>query len=171
MAKSSNLNDLSNKSTARSNLGCHNAANLTTGTVNNARLTKASTEEEGISQLNDTVTSTSTTQAATANAAKKAYDRASNNAAHVHTSSQIATAIKGIDYNTVGSYVLAQLTTGPTVNPGGTAPGSYLKAASSDGASGPDWALSGTWRAMGRPIDVANSGYAGTATTLWLRIS
>lgn len=37
---------------------------------------KASTSKEGIVELNDTVTSTSTTQAATANAVKTAYDKA-----------------------------------------------------------------------------------------------
>lgn len=39
--------------------------------------TEASTSKQGIVQLNDTVTSTSTTQAATANAVKKTYDKAS----------------------------------------------------------------------------------------------
>ena len=42
-----------------------------------AQLPAASTSAAGIAQLNDAINSTSTTQAATANAAKKAYDRGS----------------------------------------------------------------------------------------------
>ncbi|UQD52298.1 hypothetical protein C0971_09960 [Bacillus methanolicus] len=47
------------------------------GKVTSSQLPNASTSAPGIVQLNDTVTSTSTAQAATANAAKTAYDRAS----------------------------------------------------------------------------------------------
>lgn len=56
----------------------HSGADITSGTVAAARLPSASTGAPGITQLNDTVTSTSTTQAATANAAKAAYDRGSS---------------------------------------------------------------------------------------------
>ncbi|EHQ92126.1 tail fiber protein [Desulfosporosinus youngiae] len=54
----------------------HNASDINAGTVAIARLPAASTSAAGISQLNNTMTSTSTTQAATANAVKTAYDLA-----------------------------------------------------------------------------------------------
>jgi Phage tail fibre repeat len=55
----------------------------------------ASTSAPGIVQLNDTVTSTSTSQAATANAAKQAYDRAvsAENNAKSYTDTKIASLV------------------------------------------------------------------------------
>ncbi|MCK7604866.1 tail fiber protein [Geobacillus stearothermophilus] len=55
----------------------------------------ASTSQAGIVQLNDTVTSTSTTQAATANAVKQAYDRAvsAENNAKSYTDTKIASLV------------------------------------------------------------------------------
>jgi hypothetical protein len=57
-----------------------------------SQLPSASTSAAGIVQLNDTVTSTSITQAATANAAKQAYDRAvsAENNAKSYTDTKIA---------------------------------------------------------------------------------
>ena len=48
-------------------------------------INKATTTTEGVVQLNDATNSTSTTQAATANAVKKAYDLAAGKAASSHT--------------------------------------------------------------------------------------
>jgi hypothetical protein len=56
----------------------HSGADITTGTVAAARLPAASVSAAGISQLNNTTNSTSTSQAATANAVKLAYDEASS---------------------------------------------------------------------------------------------
>lgn len=54
----------------------HNASAITAGTLSIARLQSATTDQYGITKLDNTVTSTSTTFAATANAVKTAYDRA-----------------------------------------------------------------------------------------------
>ncbi|WP_309119213.1 tail fiber protein [Paenibacillus sp.] len=54
----------------------HAAADIASGTIATARLPAASTTGAGIVQLNNSVTSTSTTQAATANAVKVAKDAA-----------------------------------------------------------------------------------------------
>jgi hypothetical protein len=56
----------------------HSGADITTGTVAAARLPAASVSAAGIAQLNNTTASTSTTQAATANAVKLAYDEATS---------------------------------------------------------------------------------------------
>ena len=53
-------------------------------------LPAASTSETGIVQLNDNINSTSATQAATANAVKKAYDKAN------HSHPYLATSLKGV---------------------------------------------------------------------------
>ena len=60
------------------------ASNLTAGTVAASRLPAATTSQSGISQLNDSVGSTSVTQAATANAVKQANDNANTKAPAVH---------------------------------------------------------------------------------------
>jgi hypothetical protein len=75
LQEGNNLSDLTNASTARGNLGSDNAANLTSGTVPEGRLTTSTTSVKGITQLNNSVTSTSTSTAATASSAKTAYDR------------------------------------------------------------------------------------------------
>ena len=54
----------------------HSAGDVSSGTMAAARLPAASTGAAGIVQLNNAVNSTSTTQAATANAVKTAYDLA-----------------------------------------------------------------------------------------------
>lgn len=54
----------------------HAAGDIASGTMATARLPAASTSAAGIAQLNDATNSTLTTQAATANAVKKAYDLA-----------------------------------------------------------------------------------------------
>ena len=52
-------------------------ANGRISAVTNTAIQSGSTSQSGILQLNDTITSTSTTQAATANAALYAYQQAS----------------------------------------------------------------------------------------------
>lgn len=69
-----------------------NADNLTTGTVPNARLYSASSATKGIVQLSSSVTSTSTTLAATSSAAKSAYDRGSLGIANAATAQSAAVA-------------------------------------------------------------------------------
>lgn len=69
------------------------ASNLNAGTVPVARLPAATTSVAGISQLNDTVTSTSTTQAGTANAVRKVYDESGR--AWRFTSSTVNTVVDG----------------------------------------------------------------------------
>lgn len=76
MAKSANLADVASASAARDNIGASNASNLTSGTVPLARLSSGSTSAAGILQLSNSVASTSTSLAGTANAVKTAYDRA-----------------------------------------------------------------------------------------------
>jgi hypothetical protein len=62
-----------------------NGSNIASGTVPNARLTSASTTTAGIVQLNNTTSSTSTTQAATANSVKSANDNANTRALQTTT--------------------------------------------------------------------------------------
>lgn len=66
------VNTISGDGSALTNI---NASNVSSGTIDNARLNVSSTSGFGIVQLNDTTSSTSTTEAATANAVKAAYDR------------------------------------------------------------------------------------------------
>jgi phage-related tail fiber protein len=56
------------------------AANGRISSVTNTNIRAASTTESGIVQLNDTITSTSTTEAGTANSVKNAYQTASDDA-------------------------------------------------------------------------------------------
>lgn len=75
-----------------------NASNLNAGTVPDARLPIASTSDNGIVQLNNTVTSTSTTQAATANAVKNAYDKGAEGLSRAST--QVGGgSVSGVYYN------------------------------------------------------------------------
>ena len=58
----------------------------------NTTYSAASTSKAGIVQLNDTVTSTSTTQAATAHAVKLAYDKAVASSGNATTATKLQTA-------------------------------------------------------------------------------
>lgn len=69
----------------------HSASDITSGTINAARLPSASTSARGIVQLSTSTSSTSTTMAATPSAVKAAYDLAASkaNASHTHSASDI----------------------------------------------------------------------------------
>ena len=69
--------DISGPVTATSFTGSIDGDDIDSGTINVNRLPDASTIAQGVVQLNNLTTSTSTTQAATANAVKTAYDRSS----------------------------------------------------------------------------------------------
>ena len=69
--------DISGPVTATSFSGSIDGSNIDSGSIGVDRLPDASTSAQGVVQLNDLTTSTSTTQAATANAVKTAYDRSS----------------------------------------------------------------------------------------------
>jgi hypothetical protein len=69
--------DISGPVTATSFTGSINGDDIDSGTINVNRLPDASTIAQGVVQLNNLTTSTSITQAATANAVKTAYDRSS----------------------------------------------------------------------------------------------
>ena len=69
--------DISGPVTATSFSGSIDGDDIDSGTINVNRLPDASTIAQGVVQLNNLTTSTSTTQAATANAVKTAYDRSS----------------------------------------------------------------------------------------------
>lgn len=78
----------------------------------------ASTTTKGHAQLNDTVTSTSTTEAATANAVKTAYDKGNHShpyapSTHTHTKSQVGLA-------NVENYRQARSAQGYTIQKDGT---------------------------------------------------
>lgn len=114
-------------------------------------ITDSSTSAKGVVQLNDTINSTSTTQAATANAVKKAYDKAE--AAFQSASdgkSKIATAItgKGITTSSTVSFdtMAANIDNIPT--PSGTALASdVLSGKTFSNSTGTD--ISGTMRNNG----------------------
>lgn len=180
MDRTLNLNDLTDKAQARINLGASNASNLLSGTVNNDRLTKASTSIQGITQLNNTTTSTSTTEAATASAVKAAYDRAAPSG-HIHTATQVGAATAGLSVGSVGSYAFLQRVpqTDTATPPGATVAGSTLLYANrgfaeSGGIFGyVSQSPTGTWRCMGADYytdgsSTNNDKYTGT---LWLRIA
>ena len=69
--------DISGPVTATSFSGSIDGSNIDSGSIGVDRLPDASTTAQGVVQLNNLTTSTSTTQAATANAVKTAYDRSS----------------------------------------------------------------------------------------------
>jgi hypothetical protein len=72
-----NASDAATLGGASKGTGANNILQLdSSGKVPNSNINTGSTSQTGIVQLNDTVTSALTTQAATANAAKTAYDRA-----------------------------------------------------------------------------------------------
>lgn len=81
---------------ANAHTAAANASYLANGTVPNARLNSSNTSQAGIVQLSDSVASTSIALAATANAAKTAYDAAiaaNTLAANAHTAAANATYI------------------------------------------------------------------------------
>lgn len=136
-------------------------------TVGGMTLPTASTSAAGIVQLSTSVSSTSTTLAATPSAVKEAYDLAAGKAAASHTHSQYLDT--DIGHNIVGSLCFAcRVTSGTfTTNPGDTVAGADLRPASAGGWSASP--LAGTWRCLGYAV---STGAAGpTTTTLWQRIS
>jgi ribosomal protein L18 len=78
-----------------------NATNISSGTVNNARLNTATTSQVGIVQLVDSVTNTFITVAATANSVKTAYDSAiaANTRATSAQSAAVAAYSNGVTYS------------------------------------------------------------------------
>lgn len=136
-------------------------------TVGGMTLPTASTSVAGIVQLSTSVSSTSTTQAATASAVKDAYDLAAGKASASHTHSQYLDT--DIGHNIVGSLCFACLVSSGALAtpPGATVAGADLRPASAAGVSG--YVLDGTWRCLGY---AASSGAANDQrTTLWQRIS
>ena len=136
-------------------------------TVGGMTLPTASTSTAGIVQLSTSVSSTSTTQAATPSAVKDAYDLAAGKAAASHTHSQYLDT--DIGHNIVGSLCFARrVTLGTfTTNPGATVAGGDLRPANAAGIGAS--ALAGTWRCLGY---VESAGTPNDlATTLWQRIS
>lgn len=137
-------------------------------TVGGMTLPTASTSAAGIVQLSTSVSSTSTTLAATPSAVKTAYDLAAGKAAASHTHSQYLD--KDIGHNVVGALCCAYRTTGTafTVLPGTTVSGADLRPSSAGGLFYSSDSLSGTWRALG----YAKSGDSESArVTLYQRIS
>lgn len=136
-------------------------------TVGGMTLPTASTSVAGIVQLSTSVSSTSTTQAATPSAVKEAYDLAAGKAAASHTHSQYLGT--DIGHNIVGSLCFARLVSSGVfaTPPGSTVSGADLRPANAAGISGS--ALAGTWRCLGY---ASGSGAADDQrTTLWQRIS
>ncbi len=74
------------------------STNSVTTTSHTHEIDNASTTVTGVVRLNNTVTSTSTTQAATANAVKLAYDKASNVARSVYSSNLAGSRILNVTY-------------------------------------------------------------------------
>ena len=154
----------------------HDASAIISGVINIARLPDASTAAQGVVQLSTSVSSTSTTLAATASAVKGAYDLAAGKADASHTHPYVST---NMTHGAVGSLVFAQHIASSTVNPGGTAAGSSLKPTAlgypSDGTVyGVTYssALSGTWRCLGYSLyGDYGTGQIRNGATLWQRIS
>lgn len=87
--------------TSTGNSGKVLTAGSTAGSLSWTTLPSGSTSASGMVQLNDTVSSTSTTQAATANAVKTAYDKANHShpyaaSSHTHTISNISDIASGV---------------------------------------------------------------------------
>ena len=136
-------------------------------TVGGMTLPTASTSTEGIVQLSTSVSSASTTLAATPSAVKAAYDLAAGKAAASHTHSQYLDT--DIGHNIVGSLCFARRVTAGTftTNPGDTVAGADLRPASAGGVSAS--ALAGTWRCLGLSVNTGTPN--DLSTTLWQRIS
>jgi hypothetical protein len=140
-------------------------------TINGISLLGSGNIDTPTVELTDSVSTTSSTIAASATAVKTAYDLANSKVSATTTTVLSATA--GASYGAVGTYVLAYTyptNTGAT-NFGATIAGSYLRPAGvrfSEGSndlsiSYETPALSGTWRCMGLSIY--------PTVTLWLRIA
>lgn len=136
-------------------------------TVGGMTLPTASTSVAGIVQLSTSVSSTSTTQAATASAVKDAYDLAAGKASASHTHSQYLGT--DIGHNIVGSLCFARRVSSGifAALPGATVAGADLRPASAAGISAS--ALAGTWRCLGYSESTGTPN--DLATTLWQRIS
>ncbi|XAI94017.1 long tail fiber protein [Pseudomonas phage vB_Pa-PAC2] len=95
----------------------HDASNITSGVIANARLPVGSTTAQGILQLTDGVASTSTTTAATPNSVKTAYDLATTkaNISHTHDASNITSgtiAVARLPVSSTTAQGIVQLTDG-----------------------------------------------------------
>lgn len=143
----------------------------------NLTVPDASTSAKGIVQLSTSVSSTSTTLAATPSAVKQAYD--------------LAAAAAKATYHAVGSYAFAVRTTDTgVVSPNDTLAGSNLRMSGAWGYKSSNvsaasnlaitinfsssTSLPGTWRCMGyanTPLIGADSGGPVRGATLWVRIS
>lgn len=137
--------------------------------VGGVDIPNASTSQAGIVQLSTSISSTSTTLAATASAAKTAYDRgttALNTAISANNNAE-SRVPKDSGFNTVGSSCFAIPITTTSHAAGSTIAGSSLRAAAA-GLSGGSTALSGTWRCLGF---VPDSSVTSLRATLWQRIS
>lgn len=124
-------------------------------TVGGMTLPTASTSAAGIVQLSTSVSSTSTTLAATPSAVKAAYDLAAGKAAASHTHSQYLDT--DIGHNIVGSLCLVRWPKSilDSASPGATISGASIRATDGSGSTGPT--LSGTWRLLGY-VSAGNSG-------------
>ena len=112
-------------------------------TVGGMTLPTASTSAAGVVQLSTSVSSASTTLAATPSAVKAAYDLAAGKADASHTHAYVPTSVA---FGDVGSFCSVVWPRTSTVQNGGvTIAGSSIRAGDE---SGP--ALSGTWRLHGR---------------------
>lgn len=111
----------------------------------------ASTSQAGIVQLNNSIVSTSTTQAATADAVRRA-------------------AIGSLQHDAIGSYALAiyNIGGGSTILYGTILSGSNLTPSSTVEGSSSTITLSGSWRCMGR---ASSSSDETRRITLWQRVS
>lgn len=138
-------------------------------TVGGVTLPAASTSQAGIVQLIDSISSTSQTMAATANAVRVAYVTGANaqataDSANANANNRVS---KDNGHNAVGSCVLALPSDSAAHLPGSTIAGSLLRP--STGASSFTLpALSGTWRCLGYTPDSSETTFRAT---LWQRIS
>lgn len=173
--KDSNLSELTNKNTARTNLELNtNATTLACNTSGNAGTATKLATARSIALTGDVE--------GTANfdgAANISITATVGNDSHTHNSSTIssitstvaANAIADISGGAKGSYVFAQKISGGETLLGGSTSGSNLRTAHAYGSiEGPETTLSGTWRCMGM-TETSSTSRQENATTLWLRIS
>ena len=131
----------------------------------------ASTSKAGVVQLVDSYSSTSQSQAPTANALKAGVDMvwslansASITAIGAHNRAN-ASVHHDQGHNVVGSLVMAKRIAAGTSTAGSTLAGTALYGCSASGAGG--IALDGTWRCLG----YANGNAGPDSVTLWQRIN